>query len=112
MLFTPFYVINEWKIIEQNFWVVLFYFFNEYFNFDKIIKNNKKINSEFLKNWGKIFYIFHFWIMNDVDEIINQISSKMKYLSNFQKKKSNQNYHLNMNDLIDFQKKTNQLSFK
>ena len=50
--------------------------------------------------------------MNDVDEIINQISSKMKYLSNFQKKKSNQNYHLNMNDLIDFQKKTNQLSFK
>ena len=43
--------------------------------------------------------------MNDVDEIINQISSKMKYLSNFQKKKSNQNYHSNMNDLIDFQKK-------
>ena len=40
-----------------------------------------------------------------LEKIINQISSKMKYLSNFQKKKSNQNYHPNMNDLIDFQKK-------
>ena len=101
------------KLLSKIFELFYFIFFNEYFNFDKIIKNNKKINSEFLKNWGKIFYIFHFWIMNDVDEIINQISSKMKYLSNFQKKKIKSKLSFE-HEWFDWfsKKKTNQLSFK
>ena len=51
LCYSPhFMLLMSGKLLSKIFELFYFIFFNEYFNFDKIIKNNKKINSEFLKN--------------------------------------------------------------